>query len=466
MSMKVGNGHSEWTPEKPQHDEELPQEKRFTELFRSQGTEGSVCQRLGQVYSTVAPSLDDESKRKFTSLATQILKQEIQMGSQPANVCSMITTLQTFGLPVGDLACVFDPLLYLVAEKWSDEVDRIQRSFERSSHEACLASIDDGYASIQKIIEKDSQQWQGVSNLQQGISLKMLHLQCATMISFFSHAISAQLNLIKTSTMTPKEQKDVIEWIDALSHDCTHYATNPAIAQGCNIQQLLQSITTLRSKIQDAPITLPTSTLGAVASKVWIVAKTVFRWLPYILPIAISGIAGHRAEGARGAAMAAGVATATSILALSSGYIAKKATIELSKLYFIPECLRQPVGAVIGFAIRMNLMVAMMQANCIMAGAISKGAAHETPPDGAWEYTKSMIGGSLNVPYQGIKLIGQEISLIASVTIPDLSRGPFEAIYDVVEAQIKASVAGYHLGQAAIQVPKTAFQLAQAMLKN
>jgi hypothetical protein len=464
--MKLENGHSVWTPDKPQHTEKLPQEKRFAELFRSPGNEGSVCQRLGRVYSTVASSLDDENKRKFTSLATQILKQEIQTGTQPENVCSMITTLQTFGIPVGDLASVFDPLLDHVAEKWSDAVDLIQRSFDRSSHEACLASIDEGYASIQGIIEKDSKQWQGVSNLQQGISLKMLHLQCATMVSFLSHAISSQLSLIKTASMTPKEQKDMLEWVDALSHDFKHYATNPAIAQGCNIQQLLQSITTLRSKIQGAPITLPTSTLGAVASKICIVAKTVFRWLPYILPIAISGIAGHRAEGVRGAAMAAGVATATSILALSSGYIAKKATIELSKLYFIPACLRQPVGAVIGFAIRMNLMVAMMQANCIMAGAISKGAAHEAPPDGAWEYTKSIVGGSLNVPYQGIKLIGQEISLISAVTVPDLSRGPFEAIHTVVEAQIKASVAGYNLGQAAIQVPKTAFQLAQAMLTN
>ena len=430
--------------------------------FRQFEPEKPIFERLQGFYAVENLGFSEAERVQFNELVIGLLRQELFFEKRIGDIWSVIDGFRAVGLPLRDIGSIFDPLLDQLGGNWANEVESLVRSFAtNTTAQDLIDSVDWAFERLQGKVDEESKPWHGChSGAPTAVEQKLLHIQCQTLITFFCHAIRANVAFLTQNVIEAREKEMLLKWVSGLEKDFSSYASSPSLPTNDALNEMAQEIKKIKKSLDVVEVK---KDIPSLASRIARCVGYIFMWLPTLIihigPVVIAAIAGYRARGLRGAAVSAGVAGSMSALSLCSGIIAKKVSSEATRLGYFPAPLNPSALGILTYAIRMQVILFSMQVNGLIAGMITKGFESEGGSQGFFQNVAATGVAAVDLPVQLGKFAVKEFSLAKSILGTGLSQEMFGKISEVYNAQLEASVASYHLGEAAAQLPKSCFQV-------
>jgi DNA-binding transcriptional MerR regulator len=456
------------------------------DTIRRTTPDSSALNRLNILFTLLRPYLLENDIEQYDKLAIGQLQQHLLMHADD-DLQKIISDLRSSGFPLKRIEEVLSPQLQKLEKKWETFVETSCKAFSCTDSDSLTVEVSSASEQLQQLLSSDMEELLSLlsflpDNIQMAIKCRAISSQGKAVLDFSARAMQAGMALVAQAELTQEECEATLAWLEKLHADIIKYQSS-SMAKDLNAMnrlaaQIATTIKTTESKlieIKKNPQQHRSRSQRAVDTtlKVARLAMRTLTWLPftllYILPIAIATYAGYKAEGSRGALFSAGVATTTTVLSAFAASIASKTAEELTKMPGIPDTLRPTVGSILGFSLQMMCVLLSMQVNGFLAGSLSTmtlSAPKEDPTTRPWyprrlwnasgRVKDSVANFTLGIP----SFIKSEYGIASSaICSPQHYGAVFGRISNVVQAQIEATVEGYHFGQASTELPIATFNL-------
>lgn len=449
------------------------------ESIRRVMPDASPLARLSSLFSILRPYLVDSEVGEYDKLATAQL-QAYMLQHPEDDLTQPIIELRSSGLPLQKIEEILSPRLEELEGNWKKFVDE-HALFSTTDPDSLTVHISDVSQRLQERIAADTQKLMQLTeslpkHVQTAIICRATSLQGKAILDLTARAIDAHVAVVSKTEMSKEEYESTLDWMQKLEKDVKTYQSSSMAKEIDSIKRLSLKLTQTIQQIQKTLADFEehperhisrAQRAAATALKVASIAWRALKWLPYlalyVLPVAIATRAGYKAGGRRGALFAAGVATATTILSALTPLIAEKVVSEMATIPKIPASLRPTVGSICGLSIQIMSLIISMQLNGIIAGSLSSLTVtkpEENPATRPWYFQRlwnsaiSVKDAFRNVTFGIPSFVAQEYGIAtAALGSPEKYGAIFGRIANVAQAQIEANVAGYHLGEASVELP-------------
>lgn len=436
----------------------------------------AVLERHEALFSCVKKYLRNDEIEWYNSEALSCLESHFFCSGSGFPLQATIERLQSEGFTLPPVDTFVVQHLEDLGKNWLKSAEESGHQFSSTDMDTLTVEIDNALVQLQKQMEEETREVTGASTsntVKEFLSRRAAALQGQAILSFTAKASQATIDLICTKKFSKEEYAGVLSMIEKLHVDIETLKKSPVLEEVTTLNdyssQLKAASDRIKKEIEDCSVhpehhLSPEQKLMATMVKVVKAVGRIFSWLPFILqyvfPIAFSTRAGYLADGTRGALFCGGVATATSILATFSSSIAQKASEQVLAIHGIPERLRSPASSLIRLSLRMICIVIAMQANGMIAGvagslAASKATASSSQslwyPKRVWNSFWKFLDSGGEALSDSRSYLNQEGALATSAL--NIRQDIPQYLGTLAHNQIQAIVAGYHLGQASVDLP-------------